>query len=157
MKTYRDYESEISKVEGMMHSYAQKEYMFDLGIQSQTAAEIGSWKGLSAAIVAMGMKQRETKGKYYCIDTFQASNKELVHEDTYPMFNKMVQDLQLEEIIVPVVGFSYTIEVLKQVPNNLDFVYIDGDHEMKSVFQDIILYASKVKANGLVFSMIIGI
>ena len=73
------------------------------------------------------------------------------------MFNKMVQDLQLEEIIVPVVGFSYTIEVLKQVPNNLDFVYIDGDHEMKSVFQDIILYASKVKANGLVFSMIIGI
>ena len=61
MKTYRDYESEISKVEGMMHSYAQKEYMFDLGIQSQTAAEIGSWKGLSAAIVAMGMKQRETK------------------------------------------------------------------------------------------------
>ena len=150
MKTFRDFESEIMKIEGMMHSYWQKEYMFDLGTKSQVAAEIGSWKGFSAAIVGTGMAQRETKGKYYCIDNFQASNNELVHEDTLPVFNKMVQDLKLEDIIVPVIGFSYNPEVLDQIPNNLDFIYIDGDHKSESVFQDTVLYAPKVKPDGFI-------
>jgi predicted O-methyltransferase YrrM len=125
--------------------------MFELGKRSRSAAEIGSFKGLSAAIVGLGM--RESNGKYYCIDTFEAlslSEQHRVNGGTWEAFESMVTSFQLSDIIVPIRGYSYETTVLTQVPNDLDFVYIDGAHDAESVIQDTVLYVPKVKKDGLV-------
>ena len=40
-------------------------------------------------------------------------------------------------------------DAFKEIPNNLDFVYIDGNHEYPYVKKDINLYYPKVKIGGL--------
>lgn len=142
---YADIEEKVSKVQGYMDSLAQRHFMFNLGKMSKVGAEIGSFKGLSAFIVGNGMKA--SGGKYYCIDTFKAENPELKEEDTFFAFSKAVEGLQ--DIIVPVMCLSFEQKALMEVPNNLDFIYIDGAHDADSVHNDILNYYDKVKKNGL--------
>lgn len=46
--------------------------------------------------------------------------------------------------------YKKSFEALTLVPNNLDFVYIDGNHEYDSVKQDIQLYYPKIKEDGVI-------
>jgi len=41
-------------------------------------------------------------------------------------------------------------DAVKHVPNNLDFVYIDGNHSYESVKKDIELYYPKVRVGGFI-------
>jgi hypothetical protein len=41
-------------------------------------------------------------------------------------------------------------DAVDDVPNDLDFVYIDGNHEYEYVMQDIMLYYPKVKKGGII-------
>jgi predicted O-methyltransferase YrrM len=131
-----------------MGSEAQREFMFNLGKITNIAAEIGSYKGLSAAIVLSGMMatERTDLPKYYCIDTFQSSNEELDGKDTLDEFKKNLGVIDTLGIVVPVVGYSYN--VVLDIPNELDWVYIDGSHDTDSVLRDILMYAPKVKRGG---------
>lgn len=40
-------------------------------------------------------------------------------------------------------------EASKEIPNNLDFVYIDGSHDYKDIKKDIELYYVKIKKGGI--------
>lgn len=53
-----------------------------------------------------------------------------------------------EDKIVWVREFSWN--AVNLIPNNLDFVYIDGDHRKETVEKDIKLYYPKVRKSGLV-------
>jgi predicted O-methyltransferase YrrM len=44
---------------------------------------------------------------------------------------------------------GYSQHVFDLVPDNLDFVYVDGDHRYNSVLQDIELYYPKVRCGGV--------
>jgi predicted O-methyltransferase YrrM len=131
---------------GFMGSYEQRSFMFHLGTASKCAAEIGAYCGLSSALVGMGMKNT---GRYYCIDTFEASNKELLHENTFDKWQAAMQHYGLENTCVPIKGWSHDLAVYAQVPGNLDFVYVDGAHETDSVLLDALLYRSKIRPDGL--------
>jgi|PlaIllAssembly_1097288.scaffolds.fasta_scaffold02125_4 predicted O-methyltransferase YrrM len=132
--------------EGYMGSYEQRAFMYHLGMASKCAAEIGAYCGLSSVLVGMGMKNT---GRYYCIDNFEATNKELNHENTFAKWQAAIQQHGLEFTCVPIKGWSHDLAVYAQVPGNLDFVYIDGDHETESVLLDALMYRSKVRPNGL--------
>ena len=143
---YPQIEERVSKITGYMGSNQQREFMFNLARCSMVAAEVGTWKGLSAAIVGLGMADHG--GLYYCIDNYKSTNAELVkHENTLEEFLTMRKNLHLERVLLPVVGWS--TEVCDQVPNDLDFVYIDGDHEPQSVYMDSKLYVPKLRPYGL--------
>ena len=45
--------------------------------------------------------------------------------------------------------FKSDIDAVDDVPNDLDFVYVDGNHDYKYVKRDIELYYSKVKVGGI--------
>lgn len=163
---YSDIEEKIQLkipegVDGWMASKKQQEYMFELGKRTSLAAEIGTYKGYSAAIVGLGMQNGYCKcrrcgfcGTYYCIDNYESTNKELVDTPqgvpTFEAFQDNINHFDLNDILIPIKGYSYEQHVWEQIPNGLDFIYIDGDHETKSVFQDIVLYSRKVKPDGLV-------
>ena len=42
-----------------------------------------------------------------------------------------------------------SVDAIDLIPDNLDFVYIDGDHEYSSVFCDLMSYTNKIKKGGL--------
>ena len=137
--------TKLNGIEGWMPSDRQKVYMYSLAMKSTLAAEIGTYKGLSAAVVGLGMKPGS---KYYCIDTYKASSEEFKNLtiDTLSEFESMKKRLCLEDKLVTVVGYSF--DVVNSIPNNLDFIYIDGDHTAESVYNDTKLYYSKVKSGG---------
>lgn len=148
---YADVSHQINGVNGFMGSQAQREFMFNLAKTTQVAAEIGSFKGLSAVIVLLGMNSvQRNAGSYYCIDTFEASNVELNSESTYDEFVRVTNGVDGKGQTKIVKGWSTANETLEQIPNNLDWVYIDGDHETTGVIADIQAYVPKVKQDGLI-------
>jgi hypothetical protein len=116
---------------------------------------------------------KNIRKKYFCIDTFKSSNVELNDDETFLDFVKNMQKVNLSynqfsepgsmfqlsrswystdykdnSVMLEIVDdFSYN--VVKEVPDNLDWIYIDGSHETKDVLQDIELYAPKVKNGGM--------
>jgi hypothetical protein len=46
--------------------------------------------------------------------------------------------------------FKGSTEALKEIPDNLDFVYIDGNHEEQFVREDIANYYPKVRPGGVI-------
>lgn len=148
---YSDIEPKIKYIHGWLNDEI-REFLFNLAKCSALCAEIGSYKGLSSSVIGLGMLPH--KGRCYCIDTFQTSGnpeaKLHIGEDTFTLFEKMRESLGLKDVLVPVKGWSYNEEILKQIPDHLDFVFIDGDHSADNVYRDTKLYVPKVKQNGLI-------
>jgi len=138
--------TKIASVEGYMGSSEQRAFMYHLGMVSKTAAEIGTYCGMSAVLVGLGMKNT---GRYYCIDTFESSNAELKKRNTLDTWQANMLQHGLEHTCIPIKGWAHDLAVYAQVPGDLDFVYVDGDHETKSVLCDGLMYRSKVRPNGL--------
>jgi predicted O-methyltransferase YrrM len=136
----------IRDIRGHMSSHNQRLLMYHLGMVSTVAAEIGAYCGLSSVIVGLGMRGH---GRYYSIDTFQCSNAELEKENTYQEYTDALKKYGLEETCIPVHGWSFHEETYRKIPDNLDFIYIDGDHHTESVILDGILYREKLRENGL--------
>lgn len=121
--------------------------MHALGWVSTTAAEVGTFCGLSAVIVGMGMRDR---GKYYCLDTFEASNAELPKENTLEEWTRNINGFGLQNTCVPIIGDSKSAESSERIPTDLDFVYIDGGHEFEDVLNDALVYGGKVAKAGMI-------
>ena len=151
-KTYEQMKESIKGVGGWLGSIPQREFMFNLAKCSKVGAEIGTYHGLSAVIVGLGM--RDNKGcKYYCIDTYKMSSieyKERRNTDTLNIFLKHRTNLGLEDTLIPIIGNSQDRKIIDSVPDNLDFLYIDGSHETKDVYLDIKNWVPKVKLDGLI-------
>ena len=149
---YYEVSNYVNKINGFMGSYAQREFMFNLGKITDNAAEIGSYKGLSASLVLLGMISSIKKNipSYYCIDTFESSNVELENESTFDEFNKVISDIDTYGITKIIKGYSTDDKTIKQIPNNLDWIYIDGDHQTEQVLKDIKCYVPLIKNNGLI-------
>jgi len=120
-----------------------------------SAAEVGSWKGKSTYILASICKDRGAK--LISIDTFAGPDS--AHEWKNDPFYKPVKN--------PAVFFHRNIERnLKGFPvkylkmtsrkarshimdYSLDFCFLDGDHRLPAVEQDIVSYKRKVKHGGV--------
>ena len=155
-RTYEQVKELIKKenVGGWMGSVAQRDFLFNLAKCSKVAAEIGSYHGLSSAIVGFGMVNRK-QCKYYCVDTYKSTNEEyrktkLYGISTLEIFLEHRKHLNLESTLIPIVGNSQDKKIIDSVPNDLDFVYIDGSHETKDVYLDIKNWTPKVAVNGLI-------
>ena len=138
--------NQIASVRGFMASSEQRAFMYHLGMASVRALEIGTYCGMSAVLVGLGMKGA---GRYYCLDTFASSNKELDGRDTLAVWTENIQRHGLEQTCAPIQGWSHDDAVYAQVPGSLDFVYVDGDHETDSVLLDALLYRCKLRPDGL--------
>lgn len=105
--------------------------------------EIGTRYGGTALLWA---KIAQTNnGIVYCLD-LQFLRQEPYHS-TYV-------GTEWEKYVVEIEGDSHSDVVKKrvkeQVGNNVDFLFIDGDHSYKGVKEDFVSYSSLVKENGLI-------
>jgi len=108
-------------------------------------AEIGVWQGETSEHLL-----RTTGAFLYLVDLWQTSHKyetkKWDHNKNKQMTLNRLKDLTNYKILQ---GISW--EVAEQITDNeLDFVFIDGDHSTQGVVNDIKAYTPKVKQDGYI-------
>jgi len=114
-------------------------YMFkNLKNNNLIGAEIGVEHGLNAKTMLRFLPIK----KLYLIDPYQQKSGDSYYKETKRFLKKYKE--KIEFIRKP------SEEAINEIPNDLDFVYIDGSHEYDIVKKDILMYYNKVKQGGLI-------
>jgi predicted O-methyltransferase YrrM len=113
-----------------------------------TFVEIGSWKGKSAAYMAVEIANSQKNINFYCVDTWEGST-EHQNTDLKNLYNLFLTNM------TPVKKYYNAIK-LKSIDasflfedQSVDFVFIDGSHEYNNVKNDIKKWLPKIRKNGI--------
>ncbi|MGE4519358.1 MAG: class I SAM-dependent methyltransferase [Desulfobacteraceae bacterium] len=124
--------------------------------------EIGSYCGKSSIYLGAGC--RKEKNIMFSIDHHRGSEEQQKGEeyfdedlydheackiDTLPFFRKALNDSDLEDTVVPVVGHSHLIGRFWTTP--LSFLFIDGGHSLETEFGDYLVWTPKIAWGGYLF------
>jgi predicted O-methyltransferase YrrM len=115
--------------------------------ENSNIVEIGSYLGASSCCIASGIKD---SSKLYCIDSW---NNDAMSEGTKDTFNEfMLNTKEFENVITPIRGMSYNVidDVAKLTNNQIDMLFIDGDHSYGGVKKDWDLYSPLLKSGSIV-------
>lgn len=109
--------------------------------------EIGGYCGRSAAYLGLGCK--EMGGVLFSIDHHRGSQEQQPGQEyydpelldpetgrinTFPLFNKTIRELSLEDTVVPIVARSAAVARFWRTP--LSLIFIDGGHTIEETFTD---------------------
>ena len=125
------------------------------GKKGIVAVEVGVYAGSGALQI---LEKFDVK-KLYLVDPYE-KDEEFVNSELLPDAAKFTHDLWMAKkkaAEVPVqkyidqVEFVYekSVDAAKTVPDELDLVYIDGNHDYKHVRQDILAWYPKIKKGGV--------
>ncbi len=107
--------------------------------------EIGSFKGASAYLLAAGSAGQSAA--IHCIDTFMAENVvSSLGADTFAEFSHNVAPFY-ERIVVQ---RGWSTEVVGEIKQPIDLLFVDGDHSYEGVSADLRLYLPKLAADAVV-------
>ena len=109
------------------------------------ALEIGTFMGVSANIIA---KEMVDTGKIYCVDPFFKR-----HQKKNPGLSIAERDLKRNKLfhkVIFLIGLSTDSKIKDQVPTNLDFIFVDGDHSYEGLFNDWGIVKKKLSIGGIV-------
>jgi len=114
--------------------------------------EIGVFMGINALAIC---KFLDIKSLYlidpYDTETLKAAYPHCAEESLETIFKIMNHALfKHQDKCRLFKGYSTNLGIVTQIPNNLDFVYIDGGHDYISVIKDLTHYYSKVKKGGII-------
>ncbi len=90
----------------------------------------------------------------YCIDPYCSYNdyKDAINNEIGDNLFEKTKSRLISEFGESRVKFirKYSDEAIHDIPDNIDFLYIDGNHQYKYVKKDLELYFSKVKKGGVI-------
>jgi len=107
------------------------------------AVEIGVYEGVNTQIIGSSIA---SGGKLYGIDPFVKGRLGLCY---YKLIALRHIGYELLRSKVQLIN-AYSHEAADRVPNDLDFVFIDGDHSLEGITNDWNLYASKMVSGGYI-------
>ena len=107
------------------------------------ALEIGSYQGVSAAVIASSM---DRGGVLYCVDPWPELAKKA--NSCLAIFQRHIGRQGLQEKIRILRGFSG--DVSNDVPSNLDFIFVDGDHSADGIAVDWEIVKQKLRSGGVI-------
>jgi predicted O-methyltransferase YrrM len=108
--------------------------------------EIGSYLGVSSCFIALALSEKKHTGKLYCIDTWQNDAMSEGPRDTYDEFINNSE--RFREEIIPVRQRS--IEAAKEFDQQIDYLFIDGDHSYGAVKNDWEAWSPKLNHGAVV-------
>lgn len=118
-------------------------------IENGVFVEIGTHTGLLADFIL----ENSVNSTLYCIDPYTSYNEyddalnNTTGDDAYSYtYNKLKS--KYGDRIVFIRKFSR--DAVQDIPNEIDFLYIDGNHRYSYVLNDLELFYPKVKKNGLI-------
>ena len=124
--------------------------------------EIGTWKGTSAAYMAVEIINSSKNIKFDCIDTWEGSEEHLnPTSDFYEpnlvnnknwLYEHFLENIEpVKHIINPLRKASLDAVSLYE-DESLDFIFIDASHDYENVLKDIIAWYPKTKSKTGVIS-----
>jgi hypothetical protein len=118
-------------------------------IENGVFVEIGTDRGDFADFILENSKN----SILYCIDPYISFNEyedainnvtgDQLYNSTY---NKLKTKYQNRIIFIR----KFSEQAVNDIPNDIDFLYIDGNHKYNYVYKDLELYFPKVKKNGII-------
>jgi predicted O-methyltransferase YrrM len=110
--------------------------------------EVGSWKGRSAAFMAVEIINSKKKINFYCVDSWQGDiSGGLKNIDVYDEFISNMKDV------------LYSVKIIRKLSTqaskdfedkSIDFIFIDASHDYESVLEDIRHWYPKLKEGGTI-------
>jgi predicted O-methyltransferase YrrM len=144
----------------MDHFYEKNEGMFTYpnfyakqvqdAVDGDIFVEIGSWKGRSAAYMAVEIMNSDKKIDFFCVDSFEG-DKGLRDAGFHSDGQKEI----FIENMKPAEGYYQIVQgdSAKSADNfkdgSLKFVFIDAEHTYEAVKRDITAWLPKVKPGGI--------
>jgi len=122
--------------------------------------EIGSWRGRSAAYMAVEIINSRKSIRFDCVDTWEGSAEH--RDETSPFFvREILEDPHYlyNEFVKNTAPAAHMIRAIRQtsleasrlyLDRSLDFVFIDAAHDYESVRDDIRTWLPKVKRGGVI-------
>lgn len=117
----------------------------DLGYR--VGAEIGVFKGEFAGVIL----RANPKMEYYCVDPWTDYNewRNKINDQGLNMFELEAHE-RLKNYSVHFMKMFSMDAVRKFKDNSLDFVYIDANHALPWVMDDIVEWSKKVRSGGII-------
>jgi predicted O-methyltransferase YrrM len=119
--------------------------------------EIGTWRGQSAAFMAVEIINSGKQIQFDCVDTWKGGPEHqegginfdpAVLDDT--LYNEFVNNMKPVEGHYKAVRMDSARAAELYADASLDFVFIDGGHEYETVLADIQAWLPKVKQGGFI-------
>jgi len=114
--------------------------------------EVGTWKGMSAAYMAVEIINSRKNINFDCIDTWEYvdSQKEITQEMCEGLYETFLRNIEpVKHQINPIKSLSWEGANFYH-DASLDFVFIDAAHDYESVKKDIIAWFPKIKKGGVI-------
>ena len=142
----------VQEVDGFLTD-SEGEFLYNAAKKCEgkgVIVEIGSWKGKSTIWLASGTKIKNIM-KIYAIDphtggtSLEFKNKDI---KTFKDFKNNIKKAKCEKIVIPIVQTSE--EASKNFKEPVEFIFIDGAHDYKSVKKDFDLWYPKLINGGTI-------
>lgn len=115
--------------------------------------EVGSWRGRSAAFMAVEIAQSGKRIRFDCVDHWLGSIGAKMRDDpdvvSGELYNIFLRNIQPVRDRINVVRMLSAEAPKLYDDNSLDFVFIDAGHEYPDVSADLDAWWPKVKAGGV--------
>ena len=140
----------LSHVSGISTHMTAREMctLYDLSSRAPVnarAVEIGSYLGASTCYIVAGLA--ECGGHLFCVDTW---HNETMAEGLQDTFGKFQDNLAPVINLITVVRKRSDELSGSDIPTELDFAFIDADHDYEAVRQDFERLAGRISAQGVV-------
>lgn len=139
-------------IEGWL-TYNESRFLFDAASKLKNKGvivEIGSYKGKSTAFIGNGAKISGIK-KVYCVDPHIGSEKLREKLGVYNSFQEFQRNCALSEIdqlVIPIIDISEN--AIKTFNEDIEMLFIDGDHEYPAVKLDFDLWCPRLLIGGII-------
>lgn len=119
--------------------------------------EIGCWLGRSAVVIGMGLREKR-KPRFICIDPFNADG-DVYSRPIYAgkqrssartlreRFDENMRSRGLQDMLEVLQGYSY--DVRPNFREQVDLLFIDGNHDYEDVRRDYLEWHGFVKPGGV--------
>jgi predicted O-methyltransferase YrrM len=140
--TIRNYLHSLRLVEAASQTYPDElALLAKYAKAANVGAEIGSFQGVSAAVIAAAMAD---DGALYCIDPWRERDGR--KDPSYAIFERHVRRNNVSHKITILRGLSH--EMASRLPPQIDFMFIDGDHSRQGITFDWSLAKQKLRPGG---------
>ncbi len=138
-----------------------QKFYFDLIDQSKDGyhiVEVGTWKGKSAAYLAVEIINSKKQIKFDCVDTWNGSEEhkdkaspfyEPLLEQADDLYNHFLNNIKPVKSVINPIRLSSIDAAVKYKDNSLNCVFLDAAHDYNSICQDINIWLPKVKGGGI--------
>jgi hypothetical protein len=114
-------------------NYGHPKVLYGLirSMRPKVVVEIGTYRGFGAAWMAKAL-QENNDGRLYCVDNFSLTDHEARYGDARRHLRENLQQLGVHDFVHVLDGESHKVDL----PDRIDFAYIDGWHSYQATKSD---------------------